>query len=50
MWKRWYENASKFTDPVPAVSQMMTVYRKKIISDKHLKLLFMRLQKLTACS
>jgi len=42
--------SSKFTDQIPAVSQLMTVYRKKIVLDKHLKLLYMRLQKLTTCS
>lgn len=42
--------SSEFTDPIPAVLQVMTVIQKNIVSDKHLQLLFMRPQKLTTCS
>lgn len=40
----------EFMDPISTVSQVTTGYRKKKVSDKHLKLLFMRLQELDVCS
>lgn len=47
----------EFMDPISTVLQVMTGYRKKKkkkknkkVSDKHLKLLFMRLQELDASS
>lgn len=42
--------SSEFTDSIPAVLQGDDSIQKKKVSDKHLKMLLMRLQKLTACS